>query len=151
MQLWIYECVHKNFSHCDIDILMNLSYISKVIECHFNYVVNTKRHLFINKWIILQKHCPQLAGLFEVGQYMQNTQWQWKTMANKGKFTVYIILTILTCRPQQQKRHYYPTIPCGPWSSKSRFFLVYWLYFKSKFFSIIYTQATRMPPRDFPF
>ena len=48
-------------------------------------------------------------------------------------------------------RQYYPTILCGPWSSKSRFFLVYWLYFKSKFFSIIYAQATRMPPRDFPF
>ena len=130
---------------------MNLSYISKVIEYHFNYVVNMKRHLFINKWIILQKHCPQLAGLFEAGQYIQNMQWQWKTKANKGKFTVYIILTIVTCRRQQQKRHYYPTILCYPWSSKSRFFLVYWLYFKSKFFSIICVQATRMPPRDFPF
>ena len=26
------------------------------------------------------------------------------------------------------KRHHYLTIPCGPWSSKSRFFLVNWLY-----------------------
>ena len=38
--------MHKNFSHCDIDILTNLSYISKVAECHFNYVVNMKRHRY---------------------------------------------------------------------------------------------------------
>ena len=38
--------MHKNFSRCDIDILTNLSYISKVVECHFNYVVNMKRHRY---------------------------------------------------------------------------------------------------------
>ena len=38
--------MHKNFSRCDIDILANLSYISKVVECHFNYVVNMKRHRY---------------------------------------------------------------------------------------------------------
>lgn len=38
-----------------------------------------------------------------------------------------------------------------PDQANQDFFLVYWLYFKSKFFSIIYVQATRMPPRDFPF
>ena len=46
IQLRIYECVHKNFSRCDIDILTNLSYISKVVEYHFNYVVNMKRHRY---------------------------------------------------------------------------------------------------------
>ena len=38
--------MHKNFSRSDIDILTNLSYISKVVECHFNYVVNMKRHSY---------------------------------------------------------------------------------------------------------
>ena len=38
--------MHKNFSRCDIDILTNLSYISKVVECHFNCVVNMKRHRY---------------------------------------------------------------------------------------------------------
>ena len=35
--------MHKNFSRSDIDVLTNLSYVSKVVECHFNYVVNMKR------------------------------------------------------------------------------------------------------------
>ena len=61
------------------------------------------------------------------------------------------LLHLCDCQILLEWRHYYPTILCDPWSSKSRFFLVYWLYFKSKFFSIIYAQATRMPPRDFPF
>ena len=38
--------MHKNFSRSDINILTNLSYISKVVECHFNYVVNMKRHRY---------------------------------------------------------------------------------------------------------
>ena len=33
-------------ARCDIDILTSLSYISKVVECRFNYVVNTKRHRY---------------------------------------------------------------------------------------------------------
>ena len=61
------------------------------------------------------------------------------------------LLHLCDCQMLLEWRHYYPTILCDPWSSKSRFFLVYWLYFKSKFFSIIYAQATRMPPQDFPF
>ena len=36
--------MHKNLA--DIDILTNLSYFSKVVECHFNYVVNMKRHRY---------------------------------------------------------------------------------------------------------
>ena len=38
--------MHKKFSCSDIDILTNLSCISKVVECHFNYVVNMKRHRY---------------------------------------------------------------------------------------------------------
>ena len=46
-------------------------------------------------------------------QCMQNMKLQCKIKANLAKFTVYIILTILTCRCEQQKRHHYPIIPCS--------------------------------------
>ena len=35
-----------NFSRCNIDILTNLSYISKVVECPFNFIVDMKRHRY---------------------------------------------------------------------------------------------------------
>ena len=38
---------------------------------------------FINKQIILQKHCPKLARLFEAGQCVHIM----KNKANYGKFT----------------------------------------------------------------
>ena len=36
----------KNFSRCNIDILTNLSYISKSVECLFSYFVDRKRHRY---------------------------------------------------------------------------------------------------------
>ena len=46
IQLGIYECVHKDFIRCSIDILTNLSYISKVVECPFNNIVDMKRYRY---------------------------------------------------------------------------------------------------------
>ena len=40
----------------------------------------------------------------------------------------------LTCRSEKSKRHHYPTIPCSPWSSKSRVFLT--AYYNCKHFSL---------------
>ena len=55
-----------------------------------------------------------------------------------GIFCLYAILTI----------SYLRLIPRGPCSSKSRFFLAYWLYISTV---SIYAQITRVPPRDFAF
>ena len=53
----------------------------------------------------------------------------WRHVTSFGQFSVlrHPNHFILYGR-ELQKRHHYPTIPCGPWSSKSKFFMLYWLH-----------------------
>ena len=48
-----------------------------------HFLTTTTTTNFINKQIILQKHCPKLARLFEAGQCVHIM----KNKANYGKFT----------------------------------------------------------------
>ena len=68
-------------------------------------------------------------------------------------FLFYVILTISYLQARTIRRHRYLPIPHSPCSSKSRFFLAYWLYYilTVSTFLNIYARVTRMPPRDFAF
>ena len=37
-------------------------------------IVSINENFYINKQIILQKRCPQLAKIFKAGQWMRNTK-----------------------------------------------------------------------------
>ena len=49
---------------------------------------NDNKTFIINKQMKLKKYCPQLARLFEAGQYVQNIKLKTKAV-NQGEFTVY--------------------------------------------------------------
>ena len=66
-------------------------------------------------------------------------------------FLFYFILTISYLTARTIETSFYPTIPCGPCSSKSRFFLTHCLYISTVSTFLIYARAATVPPRDFAF
>ena len=62
------------------DTIKNLS------RCSRNSAVITTTTNFIDKQIILQKHCPQLVRLFEAGQCLKNMKLRLRLSSNTGYF-----------------------------------------------------------------